>query len=120
MPWTAAAMVVGGLSLVGIPPTAGFLSKWYLVLGALESDLWPVAVLILAGSLIALIYVGRLVEVMYFGSAGPAAAELREAPRGMLIPVWVLAGANLYFGVHTDLTVGLAGAAAAALVGTPP
>ncbi len=47
MPLTFAAFVLGGLSLIGVPMTVGFVSKWYLVLGALEAGLWPVAVLIL-------------------------------------------------------------------------
>ncbi len=47
IPWTMAAIVAGGLSLIGVPPTAGFISKWYLVLATLEQGLWPVALLVL-------------------------------------------------------------------------
>ena len=66
MPLTAAAFVAGGLSLIGVPLTAGFISKWYLVLAALERGMWPVAVLVLGGSLIAVAYVWRVVEAAYF------------------------------------------------------
>ncbi len=54
MPLTMAAFVVGGLGLIGVPMTVGFVSKWYLVKGAIEAGLWPVAVLILLSSLLAL------------------------------------------------------------------
>ncbi|MBT6800392.1 MAG: monovalent cation/H+ antiporter subunit D family protein, partial [Rhodospirillales bacterium] len=44
MPWTMAAFVVGGLSLIGVPLTVGFISKWYLIVAALEAGYWPIAV----------------------------------------------------------------------------
>ena len=117
MPWTMAAIAIGGLSLIGVPPTVGFVSKWYLVLGTLEQGLWPIAVLILIGSLLALVYVWRLIEAAYFGRAAPDAPEVREAPATMLIPIWLLVAANIYFGINTDISVGSAMQAAAALMG---
>ena len=62
MPWTFAAFVVGGLSLIGVPGTVGFVSKWYLVLGALAGDQYLVAALILISSLLAVFYVWKVVE----------------------------------------------------------
>jgi multicomponent Na+:H+ antiporter subunit D len=120
MPWTMAAIVLGGLSLIGVPPTAGFITKWYLVLGTVEQDLWPVAVLVLIGSLLALVYVWGLVEGAYFEPVPKGAATVREAPWTMLLPIWLLVGANLYFGIHTDISVGLATQAANELIGFRP
>ncbi len=117
MPWTMAAIVIGGLSLVGVPPTVGFVSKWYLVLGTLEQGLWPVALLILLGSLLALIYIWRLVEAAYFGQPAGDAATVQEAPLSMLIPIWILVGANIYFGLYTEVSVGVASRAATQLMG---
>jgi multicomponent Na+:H+ antiporter subunit D len=117
MPWTMAAFVVGGLSLIGVPLTVGFISKWYLVLAALERGWWPVAFLVLAGSLLAVIYVWRVVEAAYFREAPAGQPSAREAPLEMLIPTWVLIAANIYFGIDTDLTVGVASRAAAILIG---
>jgi multicomponent Na+:H+ antiporter subunit D len=117
MPWTMAAFVTGGLGLIGVPLTVGFISKWYLVLGAMENGGWPLAGLIVLSSLLAVIYVWRVVEVAYF-TAPPAGRDpVSEAPLSMLIPTWVLIGASVYFGVHTSLTVGVARKAALALVG---
>ncbi len=107
MPFTMAAIAIAGLSLIGIPGTAGFISKWFLVLGTLEQGWWPLAVLILLGSFLALIYVGRILEAAYFGTPKENSA-VREAPLSMLIPIWILVIANVYFGLNTELTVGLA------------
>lgn len=119
MPWTMAALVGGGLSLIGVPLTAGFISKWYLVLGALEQGLWPVAAIVLIGSLLALVYVWRMVETAYFKPFTGSAA-VREAPLSLLAPTWLLILANFYFGIDTDLTVGVARQAALQLMGANP
>ena len=116
MPWTMFAIVVGGLSLIGVPATVGFVSKWYLVLAALEQGLWPVALLILLGSLMAVVYVWKLVEAAYFTKPQSDVA-VQEAPLSLLAPLWLLVIANIYFGVNTEVSVGLARQAAAVLTG---
>jgi multicomponent Na+:H+ antiporter subunit D len=123
MPMTMAAFVIGGLSLIGVPLTVGFISKWYLILAALDHGWWPIAVLVVLSSLLAVVYVWRVVEVVYFQSApepdltDPA---VREAPLDMLVPTWLLIAATVYFGVDTSASVGVAGRAAAMLLGTAP
>ncbi len=119
MPWTMAAFVVGGLGLIGIPLTVGFISKWYLVLAAVQSGWWPLAVLVLVGSLLAAAYVWRVVEAAYFQPWPQTKPPLQEAPLSMLVPTWVLIGLTLFFGVDTSLTLGVAGTAARALLGHP-
>lgn len=117
MPFTAAAFLVGGLSMVGVPATVGFVSKWYLVLGAFEAGKWWVAALILLSSLLAIAYVWKVVEVLYFAEpTDDALADVDEAPWWMLGPTWVLVGASVVFGVWTEPTLGLAQAAARALL----
>ena len=120
MPFTMAAFVVGGLSMIGVPLTAGFVSKWYLVLAAVERGMWLVAALVLASSLLAVIYIWRVVEVAYFGTRPDDAEGVKEAPWSLLGPTWVLIAASLYFGIFTDLTVGVATTAAEALLGADP
>ncbi len=118
MPLTSAALVVGGLSLIGVPGTVGFVSKWYLVAGALERGWTAAAVLILLSSLLALVYVGKVVEAVYFRK--PAETQpidhVREAPLGMLAPTWALAAAAVFFGLTTDWTYGVAREAAELLL----
>lgn len=116
MPLTAAALVVAGLGLIGVPGTVGFVSKWVLVSAAIERQYFDVTILILLSSLLALVYVWRLVEVMYL-SEPPVGAEEGEAPARFLIPAWILVSASVYFGFATDQTLGIAAAAARQLLG---
>jgi multicomponent Na+:H+ antiporter subunit D len=117
MPWTMAAFVAGGLSLIGIPLTSGFISKWYLASAALSDGYWPLAVLILVSSLLALIYIWRVVEVAYFHVPGTMMHKVREAPAVMLIPTWLLIGINLYVGVDASLITDITRQGAKTLIG---
>jgi multicomponent Na+:H+ antiporter subunit D len=67
-----------------------------------------VAVLVLLSSLLAVIYVGRVVEAMYFGEPPEGAEPVTEAPWSILVPTWVLAGATIYFGLSTSWTAAVA------------
>jgi multicomponent Na+:H+ antiporter subunit D len=120
MPLTMAAFVVGGLSLIGVPLTVGFISKWYLVQAALEKGCWLIAVLIVMSSLLAVIYVWRVVEVAYFRPVPEGAAAVEEAPLSMLLPTWIMAGASIYFGIDATGTLEVARGAAEFLVGGAP
>ena len=119
MPWTTMAFVIGGLSLIGTPLTVGFISKWYLIVAALEKDWWWMAALILLGSILAVIYIWKVVEVIYFQSAEADSqpVKYKEAPLSMLIPVWVIIFANIYFGVNASLVADISQQAAAYLMG---
>ncbi len=119
MPVTMAAFVLAGLSLIGVPLTVGFISKWYLILAALEAGWWPIALLALLSSLLAVVYVWRVVEVAYFQKADDD-SKIKEAPLMMQISMWGLTGATLYFGIQTDLTVNVAQRAAGLLLGVTP
>ncbi|WP_148122346.1 monovalent cation/H+ antiporter subunit D family protein [Spiribacter roseus] len=117
MPWTLTAFALAGVSLVGLPPTAGFISKWYLLSAAVEADqLWLVG-LILITSLMALIYIARVVEIAWMQPRPEDAPTVHEAHWTLLLPVWVLVAANFWFGIDTRLTVGGATRAAQALAG---
>jgi multicomponent Na+:H+ antiporter subunit D len=115
MPVTFAAFVVAGLSIIGVPGTVGFVSKWYLVLGAIAGGHYFVGLLILLSSLLAVVYVWKVIEVGYFQKPeGPI--EKCEAPISMLLPVWILMFAAIYFGFATELTGGVAETAARSLL----
>jgi len=115
MPWTFAAIIIAGMSLVGVPGTAGFISKWYLIVAALEQQAWVSVTVILAGSLLAVVYMGKIIEALYFKPALAAHQTVKEAPLLLLVPTWALVLANIYFGLNTDLTVGVAEQAAQVL-----
>ncbi len=123
MPWTMASIVAGGLSLIGVPLTVGFISKWYLIVALLEKGWWFVVGLILLGSLLAVIYVWRILEAAYFSppeNNPDETPEIREAPLSILLPVWILVFANLYFGIDTRLTVDVSRLIAQGFFGVSP
>ena len=116
MPWSMAAFVVAALSMIGLPPTAGFFSKWYLVLGGIQGSDWVFVGVILLGGLLNAVYFFRVVERVYLpfrgGLPGQAAAnggqggvENREARFSMLAPTLILAGALLVLGLASSFLV---------------
>ncbi len=117
MPLTMAAFVVGGLSLIGVPATVGFVSKWYLIQAALEKGWWPIAVLIVLSSLLAVIYIWRVIEVAYFRPVPEGAEAVGEAPVSLLVPTWIMALASVYFGIDATTMVEVAQKAASLLLG---
>lgn len=117
MPWTMAAIVICGLSLVGVPFTTGFISKWYLVSAAFEQNLWWIALLVLLGSLVSAAYVWKIVEVAYFRTGVDKQIQVKEAPLSILVPTWILVLANIYFGINAQFTGSQATRAAMAVLG---
>ena len=112
MPFTSAAFVIGGLSLIGVPGTAGFISKWLLLEAALETGYWLVAILIIVSSLFAVIYIWKIIEVLYFSESSDS---YREVNLLTLTPIWILALFCVFFGINTSLTVDVANIAAETL-----
>lgn len=109
MPWTMAAFAIASLSLVGIPPASGFVSKWYLAVGSLErGSPWLLGVL-LASSLLNAAYLGPIVYKAYFEEAHDSGHhEIREVP-WMVIPLVLTAVASLLLGMYPDPVLRLAG-----------
>ena len=118
LPWTFAVIVIAGLSLIGVPGTVGFISKWYLVLAAVEQQAWWIVAVVLLGSLLAIVYVWKLVETLYFQPAEEAktvtSSEFAVSP-ALILPTFFLAVACIYLGIDTDITVGAATVAAQTL-----
>ena len=71
-------------------------------------------------SLLTLLYVGRMLEAIFFRAAAAGAPRAREAPVGVLAPLWVLAGLNIWLGLDASLPEQLANGAARALLGAAP
>jgi multicomponent Na+:H+ antiporter subunit D len=67
MPVTAAAFTLAAASMIGIPPTAGFMSKFYLSLGAVEVEAWIFVIIIILGSLLTAVFYLRVINLIYFG-----------------------------------------------------
>jgi multicomponent Na+:H+ antiporter subunit D len=65
-PFVSGSLAVLGFSLVGVPPSVGFVGKWYIGVSAVEANLWPVAGVIFLSTVLSLLYMARLVEKLYF------------------------------------------------------
>jgi multicomponent Na+:H+ antiporter subunit D len=115
MPWASAALVLGGLSLIGVPGTPGFVTKWYLVLAAIEQQRWWLVALIVASSLLTMVYVWRFVEAAYFNDPRKDLEPVVAPTPGMRLACVVLVAAMVWCGLDTRYTVVPAAGAAAAL-----
>jgi multicomponent Na+:H+ antiporter subunit D len=117
MPLTTATFAIAGFGLVGTPGTAGFISKWYLAVGALDKGWWVLLFFIVASSLIALVYIGRVLEAAWLREPCPEVANASDPPLSMMLPMIVLAIATIYFGIDTDWTARIASMASLSLLG---
>ena len=108
MPVTMAALTVGALSMIGVPPTCGFFSKWYLILGGIEAGQWLYVGALIFSSLVNAVLFFRVIEIAYFrtprcgcAGAGHEAVQVREAPAAMLQPLVLAAAALIGVGLAT-------------------
>lgn len=107
MPWTMAAFTVSALSMVGIPPMAGFFSKWYLVMAAIEKSAWMTLTVILLSSLLTAVYFFRVLEKVYVKSTirGDVDDIRREVRFSMLLPPVALGFSLIVFGLFNSRIV---------------
>jgi multicomponent Na+:H+ antiporter subunit D len=112
LPLTMAAFVVAALSMIGLPPTAGFFSKWYLITGAIDADAWWFVAALVVSSLLSAVYFFRIIELSYLHAPAevqsPEVSSVagRELPVPMLTPILILATGVLLLGLlnHTIVT----------------
>jgi multicomponent Na+:H+ antiporter subunit D len=145
MPITAAAFTLAAASMIGIPPTAGFMSKFYLSLGAVAAEAWIFVIIVILGSLLSAVFYLRVINLMYFGGPkheiplnppllkGEEKGDLggilnnrrglekmstrHELPLTMLIPIIILAGGSALFGVFAAVPLSMVEPAVSLLLG---
>jgi multicomponent Na+:H+ antiporter subunit D len=101
MPVTMAAFTVGAFSMIGIPPTAGFFSKWYLIQGGIEAGHWQYVIALLFSSLVNAVLFFRIIEIGYFFKDGEhhGHEKFEEAPLLMQAPLLLSAVALIVIGL---------------------
>ncbi len=112
MPWTFGAFAVASLSMIGAPPVAGFITKLYLLIGALDAGSIGILVVLIASTLLNAAY---FVPVVYQGFFGKVSAEdahhhHREAPLAMVIPLCLTAAISVILGLYPDFFMQFASA----------
>lgn len=110
MPVTAVVFLVGAFSIIGIPPTCGFFTKWYLISGAVQAGQWGFIAALLFSSLMSAILFFRLIEIGYFGQLDEQGhggnhdteAAVAEVPLTMMIPMLLTAASLIIIGLYTS------------------
>ncbi|MEX1300338.1 MAG: proton-conducting transporter membrane subunit [Desulfotignum sp.] len=110
MPWTMAGLVLAALSIIGVPPTCGFFSKWYLVLGAFEAGAYHFAAALIISSLVCAVLFFKVFEICFFEPMDEShghheAAVMTEAPVSMLVPLGLVSTAIIAAGVYAGSIV---------------
>ena len=110
MPFTVFTLVVAALAMIGIPPTGGFFSKWYIMLGAMDSKQYIYIAVLVLSSLLNAVYFFRVLENVFINPAenlkevNPPTGKL-ELPLQMLIPIIVFGIAILALGFCNEAIV---------------
>jgi multicomponent Na+:H+ antiporter subunit D len=103
MPWTCLAFVTASLAMIGMPPSAGFVTKWFLIAGALDAGRFIFVAVVFVSTLLMIGYFWRVIEVMMIRvpeTAGPTAPiRPAEAAPGMLLPSLLLAVMTFAMGI---------------------
>jgi multicomponent Na+:H+ antiporter subunit D len=98
MPWTMAAFTIGALGMIGLPPVAGFISKWYLGLGGLEAGQHWVVWVLVASSVLNAAYFLPILRAAWFDAPPPEHAAEQRSEAGPLLLLPTLAAAALALG----------------------
>ena len=116
MPWTMGAFAIGALSMIGLPPTAGFLGKWFMLTGAAQSEQWFAVAVIVASTILNAAYFLPIVYTAFFErekvahavGAAPSAHDHGEAPLPIVIALAVTAAATVLLFLFPEVPLALA------------
>lgn len=108
LPWTMGAFFVASLSMIGVPPTAGFVSKWYLTLGSVQAGEMAFLIVLLVSSVLNAAYFLPVSYVAFFGAGAPESpATIREIPL-VTVPLVATAILSVLMGIFPGYFLALA------------
>ncbi|HEX5680598.1 MAG TPA: monovalent cation/H+ antiporter subunit D family protein [Desulfobacterales bacterium] len=107
MPWTFGAFAVAALSMIGVPPVCGFVSKWYMVNGAVSAGHYALLAALLASTLLNAAYFAPVVYKAFFEAPAPGIdlSHYSEAPISMVAPLCFTAAASVWLGIFPETFV---------------
>ena len=97
MPWTMTAFTIGALSMIGVPPTGGFVSKWFILAGAFQADNYFAIFTVIASTVLNAAYFLPIVFLAWFGREAEGAKEHGEAPLAVVIALTTTAALTILF-----------------------
>jgi NADH-quinone oxidoreductase subunit M len=110
MPITAVCAVIGALTIMGVPPTSGFMGEWTLFYGALETAIEEGSTvrmvtfgLGLVSTVLTMSYILWMLKRVFFGKLPENLSNVKEASWYMLTPMMVLAGFTVVLGIYPDI-----------------
>lgn len=109
MPWTMAAFTIGSLSMIGIPPTAGFLSKWFILQGAFDVQNWLVVMVLIVSTLLNAGYFLPIVYAAFFRKPPDNGHQHGEAPFPVLIALGLSAAGTIALFIMPERILSLIG-----------
>jgi multicomponent Na+:H+ antiporter subunit D len=104
MPFTFGAFAIASLSMIGVPPVAGFLAKWHMLLGSMQASQIGILVVLLTSTLLNAAYFAPVTYKAFFGKPpeGEVYDQLREADLKMVIPLCITAAISVVLGIRPD------------------
>ncbi len=102
LPVTAFAVALAGVSIIGLPPSGGFLGKWLLIVSALDRNALGIALLLVIGSLLAAIYIFRIIALAFSGEESTKGVRFHQPPRSMEWAAFVLAFFAVLLGLASN------------------
>lgn len=104
MPFTFAAFGLASLSMIGVPPVGGFITKWYLLVGAMEANQVGIMLVLLTSTLLNVAYFAPVTYHAFFGKRPPGEKEggIQEAPLAMVIPLMIAALISVFIGIFPN------------------
>jgi len=111
MPWTMTGFVLAAFSIIGVPPTCGFFSKWYLILGAFEAGAYHFAAALVISSLLCAVLFFKIFEISFFEPMSKghgeshASVAIEEAPVSMLVVSGLVSLSLIIAGLYSGTIV---------------
>jgi multicomponent Na+:H+ antiporter subunit D len=95
---------VASLSMIGAPPVAGFVSKWYLLVGSMEAHQVGILLILIASTVLNVGYFAPVTYKAFFGKrpAGEVETGIREAPLSMLVPLLIAVTVSVIIGIFPN------------------
>lgn len=103
MPWTMTAFAIGAFSMIAIPPTAGFITKWYMLAGALDRELWYVILIVLMSTMLNVVVFLPIIYSAFFEQEDVIINDHQEAPYMIVYPLSIAATFTIWLFFMPDI-----------------